>query len=432
MSVKNSLNIFDQYTHLENRLTHALGVTLERSSIFRENFIKDFTGKKRFFGKVAHVELQLAKGASTEKDPDACIPDLVILNNTDQAIIIESKVGAGITMSQLTGHEKRARRNALEIYSALVITGRKRDAEKLLDWSRAGRVNEEWKHISWRQVYQLASQYADEDPWSRELQQYMNILSSQMDDSGMDSQVKIIDFTGIPFTSFEDFDFRVAKRILRSLMDTLDEDRNFLKTLGFKKDQIPRHRKKISTGTRVWDYLSPVDQDKSHKGSHHFTVSISQDHMNAMLTVPNGPVFRRFRKNVSRNNAQDFDAMVKGIMKNLSKEGILKAGGQPVIKLVQRRYKTRQNVFAVDGEMSFDIRTTEGQRRTGKIPPIEAQPEWLHLCKSLILNKKGNVQLQIGVQFYYSHCPAIKTPKATELVKKSLASMAPAVSLLEL
>jgi hypothetical protein len=37
-----SLNAFDQYQQLENRLTRALGVTLERSPAFRQAFLRKF------------------------------------------------------------------------------------------------------------------------------------------------------------------------------------------------------------------------------------------------------------------------------------------------------------------------------------------------------------------------------------------------------
>lgn len=80
--------------------------------------------------------------------------------------------------------------------------------------------------------------------------------------------------------------------------------------------------------------------------------------------------------------------------------------------------------------MFFDLRTMRGQARQGKIPAIQAQPEWLQLCKELILSRKGNVQLQIGVQFQYGQCAVVHTAKASGLIKESFTALAPLVRML--
>jgi len=419
------LNIFDQYSHLENRLTHALGVTLERSKSFRTDFIETFTSPGSRLKKNPRIELQLAKGSSA-KDEISGIPDLALVDEDDRAIIIESKISAGLKVSQLQGHENRSRRNELKILTALAITGRDADRELVENWVKKAKLKANWAHVTWRQVYRLASKQAFlGDSWSKELQEYMNIIAHQIDEDSMDQKVKIVDFSGIPFKSYEDFDARVAKRLLRSLIDTLGEDNKFLAKLGFKKGQKPRTRKGVGKGLGVWDYLSPVAQDASHKKAHHYTVSIAQEKLAAMLTIPNGSTFRKFRKNLKKDDDHEFEQFVHQFLKNLERSNVLKSGGRPCIWIGQRRYKGQRTLFAVDGEMAFDIRTIKGQARTGKTPPIKIQPEWLKTCKQLILNKKGNVQFQIGVWFPYSHCDAIHTPKAIDLVKEAFVNLAP-------
>ena len=429
--MEQQLNAFNQYDHLENRLTQALGVTLERSKAFRSDFIKRFAPAARL-NKNLRVKLQLAKGRSTVKDEVTGIPDLAIIDDNNRAIIIESKVAAGLKASQLVGHENKSRHNELNVRAALAITGRDEDRDKIAGWIKGRRLKLSWHHVTWRQVYHLAASLAvKKDTWARELQEYMNIVAHQLDEKkDMDQNVKIADFTGIPFKSYEDFTPQKAKRLLRSLIDSLGEDRKFLARLGFKKGQRPRTRKGISKGLGIWDYLSPVGQDMSHKKAHHFTISVSQEKLTTMLTIPNGPTFRRFRNHLKKDESLEFEHLVSQFLKSLKRGGILKSGGQPRICIVQRRYKGRRSLFAVDGEMNFDLRTIKGQARMEKLPAIKVQPEWLDLCKRLILKRKGNVQFQIGVWFPYDHCPAINTPKATDLVKGTIVRLMPIVDAL--
>ena len=271
--MEQDINIFDQYEHLENRLTHALGVTLQHSSSFRDAFIKKFSAFQ--LKKNPRIKLQLANdNRADKKDEITGIPDLTIIDDMGSAIVIESKVGAKLHDSQLRGHQNRARHNGLKIHSALAITGRSDDDAKIKNWIKQVRLEPYWRHVTWRQVFHLAAQHSD-DLFVKQLQEYMNIIADQLNEKNMDPNVKIVDFTGIPFKTFEDFDFRVAKRILRSLMDGLREDKAFLAALGFKNSQTPRMRKKIKSGLRIWDYLSPVEQDGDHKGAPHFTVKIT-------------------------------------------------------------------------------------------------------------------------------------------------------------
>lgn len=422
------LNIFDRYSHLENRLTHALGVTLERSPLFKKEFIKAFAPSAKSITRKSRVELQLAKGRSEDLTEKTGIPDLVIIDKTDRAIIIESKVGSVLSITQLRGHENRSRQNNLCIQSALAITGRDHDRDKIRDAIRNNNLSSVWQHVTWRQIYHLSSRLAfKKDIWAKELLEYMNIVSTELDEQKMAADVKIIDFSGIPFKTFEDFDFRLAKRVLRSLIECLDEDKKFLSAIGFSKGQVPRHRKSIDNGLQPWDFFSPVSHERSHKESHHFTVSIGQERLNAMLTVPNGSTFRGFRKHLKQDEDSAFESLIEQFLKDLERRGVLKAGGKPCIWIGQRRYKGRKTLFSIDGEMSFDIRTLKGQPRQGAIPPIRAQPEWLNLCKSLILGKKGNVQFQIGVWFPYRQCNDVHTPKAADLVKASFESLMPFV-----
>lgn len=67
------LNAFNQYQQLENRLTRALGVTLERSPAFRKAFIRKFAAGARL-GRNSVIRLQLAEGQRRKEKTNPVSP----------------------------------------------------------------------------------------------------------------------------------------------------------------------------------------------------------------------------------------------------------------------------------------------------------------------------------------------------------------------
>src|SRR6478735_2862741 len=179
-----SLNAFDQYQHLENRLTRALGVTLERSPAFRKAFIRKFARGARL-GRNSTVRLQLAEGRRGDDEEQSGIPDLALIDDQDRAIVIESKVNARLVTSQLEAHERRTAANDLELLAGLAITGRDRDARLIDSWKqRRGKAKPGWRHVTWGSVFELARAQPTENLWAREFADYMEIFAGEMDDKG--------------------------------------------------------------------------------------------------------------------------------------------------------------------------------------------------------------------------------------------------------
>jgi hypothetical protein len=420
-----SLNAFDQYQQLENRLTRALGVTLERSPAFRKTFVRKFAKGTRL-GSNSSIRLQLAEGRRGEDEEQSGIPDLALIDDQDRAIIIESKVSAGLVTSQLEAHERRTIGNDLDLLAGLAITGRDRDASRIASWKqRRGNTKAPWHHVTWRSVYELARAQPPENAWAREFADYMEIFAVEMDEAGMASDVRVTGFSGIPFISYDDYDMKIAKRRLRALIDDLIEDKDFLLAIGFKKGQVPVTRKRIKNEPRVWDFLAPPG-NASHTKNYHFTVYVHDDKAGAALTIPNN-TFKKLRSIVKKGGEGEFEGLIRKILGKFEKSGVIRNGGTPFILVLQRRYKTRQEVYARDGEIEFDIRTMTGQPRRRSEPGISQQPAWMELCEELIVNKSGNTQFQIGVHFPYDRCKKINTPAFADLIKKSFTSIMPLV-----
>jgi hypothetical protein len=419
-----SLNAFDQYKHLENRLTRALGVTLERSPAFRKNFVRKFAAGTRL-GRNSTIKLQLAEGHHRTDAEQTGIPDLALIDDADRAIIIESKINAGLITSQLEAHERRTTCNGLKLLAGLAITGRDCDARLIDSWKqRRGKAKPGWHHVTWRSVYELARAQPPENTWAREFADYMEIFAGEMDDKGMGSDVRVMGFSGIPFSSSEDYDVKIAKRLLRALIDDLIDDKKFLSAIGFKKGQTPATRKRIKNEPNVWDYLAPPS---GRADNHHFTIYVHDDKAGAALTIPND-MTGKLRNYLKKSGEGEFEELIREILGNLEKSGLIRNGGLPHINLVQRRFRTRTDVYARDGTIEFDIRTMKGQKRKGKEPAIAEQAAWMELCEELILNRRGNTQFQIGVHFPYSQCKKTNTSEFASLIKKCLIGIMPLVS----
>jgi hypothetical protein len=85
---------------------------------------------------------------------------------------------------------------------------------------------------------------------------------------------------------------------------------------------------------------------------------------------------------------------------------------------------TIREVYAVDGDLTFDLRTLEGLPRIDNSPPIHIQPEWTEFCYNLLRDKKSNIQFQIGIHFIYGHVKKLDQPEAEIFFKNALRAAA--------
>lgn len=414
-----TLNPFDQYSGDENRLTHALAVTLERSAKFQKRFLDLCHVKKNF--RNIRVEIQDVGETS--------IPDLLLIDmERDSALLFEVKVGASLSASQLQRHEahKTRTRDGLSIDGRYVITARDADRKK---------IQKKWQYISWVEIHEAADQLGCS--WARDLADYIYIVASKMSDEDKNGGIKMTGFTGIPFKAQGKgkenpetiYDPRRAKVILRSLVDELEQDKSLLSALEIQ--QVKR-RDKIKTSGNVWDYLSPVGSEGKHIKSHHFTVTLTPEYASAMLTLPDkSKELKKIQKLLKNKDVYWFEGMIKSFLDEFKVLGLDKEGIHPCIGIVQRRYSNQSQVYSLDGELTFDLRTLEGRKRNGKAPPIRRQPEWVEFCCNLLKNKDSNLQFQIGVRFFYKRAKRLEDKKAADLFKNALQATMPVLDIID-
>lgn len=141
-----------------------------------------------------------------------------------------------------------------------------------------------------------------------------------------------------------------------------------------------------------------------------------------MITFPNA-IDRGLLRRLSDDSYEDFSARLESALGSIQKELKGVKGYKPVIRLVQRHYKTQRSKAVIDGLMDVDLRACFGGKDglTGK--SIKRQEEWLHAFYALLANKRSNLQFQIGVVFPFDGCPDIKTEHADEVFMASFLSL---------
>jgi hypothetical protein len=106
-------NIFDQYRHSENRLTHALISSLASDPDLLGKFIKWATGHRVPTGRLQVLEQSLPSEEEPHDEEEAerrGLPDAWIHDDNSWALIIESKIAAPVDRDQLERHRRMAER----------------------------------------------------------------------------------------------------------------------------------------------------------------------------------------------------------------------------------------------------------------------------------------------------------------------------------
>jgi hypothetical protein len=124
-----------------------------------------------------------------------------------------------------------------------------------------------------------------------------------------------------------------------------------------------------------------------------------------------------------------FNAMLWDVQRGLQKGLRSMQGASPFVLVFQRHFTTRISRPIVDGIVEFDLRaafplSAVEQRRTG----VRYQPQWLGMAYDLMIKKRSNIEMAIGVRFWYDRCDAVKTLKILDYVEAVWLAFAPVVN----
>ena len=379
-------NVFDQYDQPENRLTHALMVTLANDKKLVRPFLK-LVGVKRVPAlKDIELGLQRVPGQEVDsiKDGKEGLPDGCFFDQDSWAVVIEAKVQAGISVNQLKRHRKTSARYGYAQPHVVLLSIDK--PKSLPNWVT---------HIEWKNLYRWFNKRTSDSSWARHFVEYMHVFEAKMIAEDYNIRGTLTMFDGFKFSDDEPYTYAEGKRLIRLLGDELRKRKKLVKALGI--DVKEPGRKAITRGDNggVWDFLPlKIGRGKPFTAAVHPTRVIRPQEVGIALTVPNA--MRGVRNTLRNNDAESLGRMLSQVEKNL--RPVLKKvkTAKPMIYILQRHYKSQRSHPEMDGRVEVDLRTVLSTAKG----LLKYQPGWLECIFELLVNKKTNMQWGIEL-----HCP---------------------------
>jgi len=414
-------NLFDQYETPENRLTHALASCLAEDRRLLRQFVRWSTGKMPSgSAQVEIIEQQLPGDPEVAEEvaERQGLPDMCIHDRDTWCLAVESKVMSSLSADQLRRHEGTIRRRGFSDVNLLAIT----------TGGKVPRIADGVYHKSWTDVYKWSRQHQAVSPWAGRLAEYLEVAEMRMAASGYLTEGTLTEFSGVPFGPKHSYNYPEAKRALVLLMRELRKHQELTRELHVDLTAEGRPAITGTSGTYVWDYLRLDDSPTDNFGkAPHLTACLHQNDVWVMLCLPNA-MKSVYRSRVRDIGPQGFADLLQTIA--LRAETALReaAGVQPWIQLLQRRYPTQRSAPIVDGRLEADLRTLLDPSERGQAD-IRKQPVWLATAYDLFVQRRGNVQLGIGVAFPYARCPATQSSELVDHVAAAWIACKPPVDL---
>jgi len=415
-------NLFDQYETPENRLTHALASCLAEDGRLLREFVRWATGK----ALPRSTQLTIIE-QGLPRDPEVTeeaverrgLPDICVHDGDQWCLAVESKVMSPLSAGQLRRHEGTIRRRGFSDIVLLAITAR----------GKTPRIADGVHHRNWTDVYKWSRQHQVASPWASRLTEYLEVAEMRMATSGYLTEGSLTEFSGVPFGPKHSYNYPEAKRALVLLMQELRRRRDLKQELG--ADLAAEGRPAITgqVGSRVWDFLR-LDRNPSEGSTKapHLTAALRQEEVWVMLCLPNA-MSGVYRSRIKGIGAEGFTVVLRAVAL-LAKKSLRRAEGfQPRVEVLQRRYLTQRSEAIVDGRVEADLRTLLDPAERGSNDAIRVQPLWVRTAYEVLVQRRGNVQLGIGVAFPYAHCPAVQSPELVDHVAAAWIACKPAVDL---
>lgn len=376
-------NIFDQYEHHENRLTHALAVCLNQDRTLLSAFLDWLQVKPGDSPLRLTVQEQRLPGDPADIDigePDdrAGLPDIVIHDEDRWCLIIENKITAAMTSSQITRHRRTIERRGFDRVVCAAIT-------------LNGTHSTDWTVRTWSDLYEFLGVRGASSAWASALREYLRVAELRGVQSGYLTEGTLTMFDGFPFSTENPYTYGEAKRLLRLALNELRNDKRLLR-LGVDPDAPGRGAIRGRKSHSVWDFLSLSDRARvgGFTKHPHLTLAVHTHALEVAVTLPNGvarPLYDRFAS-LGVEGLAEINREILARAKSL-----IDRGGQVVAAVLQRHYLSQSSPGNVDVSMSFRLETGAPTKRTR----VKYQPEWLELFAKLPSNRRSNLQFQYRV-----------------------------------
>jgi hypothetical protein len=398
-------NVYDQYVQPENRLTHALLVSLDADSRLLRDFLRSFVKINVPGDRLTVVEQSLPGEPdilTRDEEQQRGLPDGWIYTEAGWTLLIESKFAAKPDARQVSGHIRIAKsRGATEIrllwLTVTPIHGR----------LATGIVNRQWSDL-----YIWLSGRAAQSDWAKRAAEYFEIAEARADMNEYMKVGTLTQFAGIPFDAEHPYAYVQAKRVLGLLRDRLANRRDLARILGADPSHTGRGAITGRASTHVWDFVALQDLkgSKSFTQHPHLTLGITNARLEAYVTIPD-KIRSRLRTQLLGSEYEHFADLMQQTTGRLVKALRKVKGSRPEIGVIQRRYPSQRAAPIVDADIRLDPRTAFPPRRGMAGSQVKYQPQWLKAAYSALAARRSNLQLQVGAVFPYDRCEAVHHPQ---------------------
>jgi hypothetical protein len=408
--------IFDQYEQPENRLTHALAVTLDQDRTSLVQFLKWLGVQGIPKPQTLIVTEQQVPGVLVEDD--VCVdakglPDAAIFDKVGWTVLFESKVQARVNLEQIERHRQTAKRHGFESPWIVLISVDEQKCD----------VPNKTIAITWQEVYSWFNRRSAKSFWAMQMVEYMRVFERKMLLQQYQIRGTITVFDGLRFDDSNPYTYREAKRLIRHLGDLLQK-RADLRRIGVDPNGSRRPAITGSTDDFVWDFLPLVVARDAMQFTAfpHLTMGIWRNRAVAAVTVPHG--FKGgFRKRLLSVGLKGFLALVYELEERLRPITKRSEGAQPAMYITQRRYRTQNSTPVVDARLEADLRTAASQKHS----VIRHQPQWIEAVYQVLVNKRSNIQFGVEVRFDYA-CPTVRSAACADLFADTWVALSPLIN----
>lgn len=332
--------------------------------------------------------------------PDACLHD-----GESWCLVIENKVGAKLTGSQLERHRSTLKRRGFENIHLLAITTRE---PKLTAIAQIPHLRVKL----WTDVYRWARRFTPGSKWAGQLVRYLEAAEARMSAEGCLKEGTLTEFAGLPFNRDSPYNYRDAKRVLNVAMGALCK-RSDLKR-EFHVDPEAERRAAITgrEGESVWDFLRLREgRNERFDRFPHLTLEVGREQVLAIVVLPNS-MKGEFRKRLVNLGRKKFGELVEEVLRRMEATLANAKGCVPWMDVVQRHYLGRKSPPIMDAHLTLDLRTALPRGdRDAKVRP---QPEWLDAAFALLANRRSNIVFAAGAMFPYDRCESVGKPEALD------------------
>lgn len=402
-------NLFDQYSQPENRLSHALAVSLHEERALLRGFLSLVGARPPLKPRALIIVEQGLPGDAPETEMEAekkGLPDIVIHDGDHWCVLVESKVQAALTQDQLSRHERTLRRRGFEKIHRVALT------------KVGAKVPKGTFALTWSTLYERFGLAKHRGEWADRLRAYLRAAEVRLAQEEYLTEGTLTMFDGFPFTHDNPYTYGEGKRLLKLALAELRKDRS-LRDLGMDPKAPGRSAITGRGGRAVWDFIPLRDRPRrgAHTGYPHLTLAVHADHLEVSITIPNG-VIRPIKKRLSELGTDGLSLVNASILRRARR--LTSRGAWVQAYALQRHFLSQRSPAITDAMLTFRLETSLARSSNR----VKRQPEWLELFAQLPRRKRSNIQFQYRVHLPWG-TKDLDTRESLDLIVESWCAMKP-------